>query len=330
MKPKHTLLALAAAVFLSALQPFSPSVLSSDAPPARPKITGISHAAVFYTNLEDSRAFYKNYLGFDEPYSAKNPDGSIRLTWIKVNDIQQIELFPIKNPGDPDHLYQVAFVTENAEALRRYLASKGVKVSEKPVGKGTIGNANFTFKDPDGHIIEIVEYCGDGWTMLDKGKHLPSTRIAPRIRHIGIKVADLEASMRLYRDILGFVETWRGSRDDKLLSWVNLRVPDGDEYLELMLYGGPEPKEKQLGTMNHICLEVENVPAAYETLQARTLPSCCAATSAPKTGVNGKRQINAFDPLGTRVEIMEPGTHDGKPVPSSTALPPIPDKLKKS
>ena len=38
-----------------------------------------------------------------------------------------------------------------------------------------------------------------------------------------------------------------------------------------------------------------------------------------KVGVNGKRQINYFDPDGTRVEIMEPTTVDGKPRPPSTA-----------
>jgi hypothetical protein len=41
-----------------------------------------------------------------------------------------------------------------------------------------------------------------------------------------------------------------------------------------------------------------------------------------KAGINGKRQINCFDPDGTRVEIMESNTVDGKPVPSSPAKPP--------
>jgi lactoylglutathione lyase len=41
-----------------------------------------------------------------------------------------------------------------------------------------------------------------------------------------------------------------------------------------------------------------------------------------KVGKNGKRQANLFDPDGTRIELMEPNTVDGKPVPSSTAPPP--------
>jgi lactoylglutathione lyase len=45
-----------------------------------------------------------------------------------------------------------------------------------------------------------------------------------------------------------------------------------------------------------------------------------------RTGVNRKRQINVFDPDGTRVELMEPNTVDGVPAPSSTAAPPIREK----
>ena len=39
-------------------------------------------------------------------------------------------------------------------------------------------------------------------------------------------------------------------------------------------------------------------------------------------GTNRKRQLNLFDADGTRVELMEPRTVDGQPVPPSTAPPP--------
>ena len=44
-----------------------------------------------------------------------------------------------------------------------------------------------------------------------------------------------------------------------------------------------------------------------------------------KAGINGKRQINYYDIDGTRVEIMEPNAFDGKPRPSSDAVPPVPE-----
>ena len=44
------------------------------------------------------------------------------------------------------------------------------------------------------------------------------------------------------------------------------------------------------------------------------------------TGINRKRQINLWDPDGTRIEFMEPNTVDGVPTPSSTAPPPVVEK----
>jgi len=38
-----------------------------------------------------------------------------------------------------------------------------------------------------------------------------------------------------------------------------------------------------------------------------------------RIGTNRKRQLNIFDPDGTRTEVMEPVTIDGKPAPSSNA-----------
>jgi hypothetical protein len=64
------------------------------------------------------------------------------------------------------------------------------------------------------------------------------------------------------------------------------------------------------------------VVAAGETLKGRVLPEGCKPPTEMKVGVNGKRQINYYDPDGTRVEVMEPGTADGKSVPSSSAPPP--------
>jgi lactoylglutathione lyase len=41
-----------------------------------------------------------------------------------------------------------------------------------------------------------------------------------------------------------------------------------------------------------------------------------------RTGVNRKRQMNLFDPDGTRSELMEPCTVDRTPTPPYTAAPP--------
>jgi lactoylglutathione lyase len=102
-----------------------------------------------------------------------------------------------------------------------------------------------------------------------------------------------------------------------------VRVPDGEDYIEFMLYSQAPTREVML-TKHHICLEVPDAAKAGAQLQSRPFPAGLKAPDAMKIGVNGKRQINYYDPDGTRVEIMEPGTFDGKPVPPSKAPPPPP------
>lgn len=284
--------------------------------PQRPKITGVAHIALFVHDVDKAREFYKGYLGYDEPFLLNNPNGSLSLTFIKVNERQYIELFP-EREAKTDRLNHISIETDNAEAMRAYLGSKGIKVPDK-VGKGRIRNSNFNVKDPDGHTVEIVQYEPDGWTKRETGKFIGGQRISPRIMHLGILVGSLEKSKAFYKDILGFEEFWRGSRDGKVLSWVNMKVPDGDDYIELMLYDQmPEPTRR--GSAHHICLEVPDMDAARKALAAKT------GYDRPleiRTGTNRKRQMNLFDPDGTRVELMEWRTVDGKPTPPSTAPPP--------
>jgi lactoylglutathione lyase len=285
----------------------------------RPKILGVSHIAVLVSDVRSSRAFYKDFLGYTEPFDLKNPDGSLALTFIKINDDQFLELFPGLKPGQ-DRLHQVAFYVDNAEALRAYLAANGVKVPER-VPKGRIGNSNFSVRDPDGHTVEFVQYEPDGWTRRERGRFLPPTRVSPRLRHIGFLVGDLAASKKFYGDLLGFQETWRGSRDNQTLNWVNMKVPDGDDYVEFMLYSAlPAPDAR--GTANHMSLEVADIEQARAALAGRAARAGYSRPLEIRTGINRKRQLNLYDPDGTRAELMEPQTVDGKPAPASAAPPP--------
>ncbi len=293
--------------------------IASAQQPARPRILGIAHAAFRVSDIEKSRAFYKDFLGFAEPFSLSNPDGSLSLTFIKINDSQYIELFPGLDPG-ADRLHHLALHTDDAERMRLYLASRGVKVPDH-VPKGRIGNLNFNITDPDGHTIEIVEYASDGWSLREKGKFMPEERISKHLLHAGILVGNLEAAMRFYGEILGFREIWRGSNNGQTLSWVNLRVPDGGDYIEFMLYRNLPAPEKR-GGEHHICLETPDVTSALARLDARPYRNSYARTLEPRTGVNRRRQLNLFDPDGTRAELMEPVTVDGIPPPPSQAPPP--------
>jgi catechol 2,3-dioxygenase-like lactoylglutathione lyase family enzyme len=290
-------------------------VAAVSAQPKRPRITGLAHVALWVHDLEKSRVFYRDVLGYREVFSLND------LTFVKINDRQYIELFPERAAGT-DRLHHISIEVEDAEAMRVYLASRGVAVPDK-VGKGRIGNSNFNIKDPEGHTIEIVQYEPDGWTVRDKGKALDGPRISARMMHAGIIVGALEPEMKFYRDVLGFQELWRGSRDAKRLDWVNMKAPDSDDYIEFMLYD-EKPAPTARGVQHHICLEVADIDKAFADLKQRPALKEYTRPLEIRTGINRKRQLNLFDPDGTRVELMESRTVDGKPAPSSQAPPPHP------
>jgi catechol 2,3-dioxygenase-like lactoylglutathione lyase family enzyme len=291
-------------------------------PPAapQPRILGVAHMALFVSDLGRARQFYRDFLGFGEVFTLPKPDGSDRIAFIKINDQQYLELFA-EPPREDGRVYHVSFYTDDAEGLRQALGARGVKVPAK-VGTGKIGNTQFGVTDPDGHGVELVQYQPTGWTIRDQGKALPDTRISARIAHLGVLVGRLGPSLDFYGR-LGFRETWRGGPSPKQLSWVNVRVPDGDDYLELMLYDQLPPPD-QRGGKNHVCLMVPDVAAAVARLEARPARKDYPRTIEVKVGVNRKRQANLFDPDGTRIELMEPVTIDGQPAPPSTAPPPRP------
>jgi lactoylglutathione lyase len=240
------------------------------------------------------------------------------MTFVKVNDRQYIEVSPETAAGT-DRLRHISVETDDIEGMRRYLAAKGVKVPDQ-TSTGRIKNQSFNITDPDGHTIEFVQYMPDGWSIREKGKFMPD-RVSTRIMHFGILVGALEPAMKFYGGILGFQEIWRGSRDGKTLNWVNMKVPDGDTYIEFMLYDQlPAPTAR--GTAHHVCLEVPDLDKAKAWLEARPAMKQYTRTLEIRTGTNRKRQMNLYDPDGTRLELMEPHTVDGKPAPPSTAPPP--------
>jgi lactoylglutathione lyase len=300
----------------------------------RPKVLGVAHMAIYVKDLAKTRQFYESFLGYGEPFTLpkKGETQGVRIAFVKVNDRQYIEIFNEADRGE-GQLNHVSIYTDDAQRMRDYLLSKGIEpmgnAGKGPVPKGQTGNKNFNVKDPDGHIVEIVEYQPDSWTAQHAGKDMPPTRIAESIMHVGFLVGNLDKSMHFYGDILGFRETWRGGGNPKVLSWVNMQVPDGKDYVEFMLYNKlPEPDAR--GTKNHMSLMVPDAQKALEELKRRAARGLYQTPDgkemAIQLGVNRKRQINLYDPDGTRIELMEPDTVDGKPAPSSAAQPPHPNQ----
>jgi catechol 2,3-dioxygenase-like lactoylglutathione lyase family enzyme len=247
---------------------FLPLLLRAVDAPRRPKILGIAHIAFYVSDLAKARIFWTDFLGYQECFHLNGKDNDeVRVVFIKINDYQYIELFAEK-PRSDRMLNHISFYTENADSMRDYLASKGVKVPDK-FGKSETGNKNYTIPDPDGNLVEIVEYQPGSMTARDKGKFLPNTRISDHIPHVGVLIGSVEGATNFYHGILGFEESWRGGGGtDKPLSWINMRVSSGLDYLEFMLHG-PTPEPDRYGTRNHLALEVPDCTKAVAILKAR-------------------------------------------------------------
>jgi len=277
--------------------------LLAPASPPRPRILGISHVGLKVSDVAAARAFYEGFLGLRE---------------LRVSGRQYVELRPGLAPEE-DRLDHIALEADDVEGLRRYLASRGVAVPDQVERDN--GGGRFRAHDPDGHAVEFVQVSSAGRRELERTELAGVARVSDHVLHVGIIVGDVPAALRFYGDVLGFSETWRGSRSGTELSWINMKVPDGGEYVEFMLYG-ERPAPNARGTQHHICLEVADLARAQAWLEARPNRASYARPLEPRVGTNRKRQLNLYDPDGTRVELMEPGTVDGEPAPSSTAPPP--------
>lgn len=263
----------------------------------RPPIVGLAHVGLFVSDIQKADEFYGHVLGYQH-FSLDKPSGGLMLNYYKVNDHQYIEIYPGLK-GDQDRLSHVAFETTDARKLRDYLASKGVKVPPhlKP---GLDKNLSFMIDDPEGRRIEFVQYMPGSLHRGKFGMLLANTRLSDHIIHAGFIVHDRAAEDHLYKDILGFKLMWYGGMKDNQVNWVDMRVPNGSDWLEYMLrVNNPTPKTR--GVMNHLALGVNKIQPAYHSILERGYKP----PEPPKIGRDGKWQLNLYDPDLTRVEMME-------------------------
>src|SRR5271157_4505899 len=106
--------------------------LSAQTPPGRPRILGVAHYSIFVSDLAKARAFYEEFLGYEEAFTLPKADGTVQMAFVKINDHQYVELLnqPNKGEGQLNHL---GLYTDDVERMRQYLASQGVKVPDQVV-----------------------------------------------------------------------------------------------------------------------------------------------------------------------------------------------------
>jgi len=262
----------------------------------RPPIVGVAWIGLRTADMDATRKFYASYLGMEEVTGVKDAsNGGLTRTVFKVNDRQYVQVLPeLKDPGQ-SRLLEIAFETTDAEKLRAYLASKDVKVADKVESMG-LGTKGFSITDSEHHLVKFVQY-----TKVHASKDSKAdNRVSTHMIHTGFIVNDRVGADHLFKDILGFTETWHGGMTDDKVSWVDMRVPEGKDWLEYMLnYSNSDVRIS--GIMNHMALGVPSVEEGYKTVVKRGMDP-----EKPKIGRDGKWQLNLYSPDLTRVELMEP------------------------
>jgi catechol 2,3-dioxygenase-like lactoylglutathione lyase family enzyme len=128
----------------SALTALILTPIAASAQHPRPKITGISHIAVYTSDPGATNHYYVDLIGAAREPDPENPKG-VRYA---INATQFIEVLPLPPNSGVNRLDHTAYNTDNAEGLRLYLADKGWKVPGK-VTHNSDGSKSFRVHDPE-------------------------------------------------------------------------------------------------------------------------------------------------------------------------------------
>ena len=265
----------------------------------RPKITGISHLAVYTSDPAATDHYYREIIGAAKETDPENPQG-VKYAF---STTQYVEVLPLPPNAGINRMDHAAFNTANAEEMRKYLAAKGWKVPPA-VTKGSDGSRWFAVLDPEGNKIEFVQPATGAKSPDD-----PNV-IGHHIIHVGFLVHSREAEDKFYRDNLGFHPYWFGGMVEGRIDWVSQQVPDGHDWVEYMLTSGPSGSgipanmtQQTLGVLDHFAIGEESVDDAFKVLQSGNRLEG-RHDAAPKIGKDGKGQFNMYDPDGIRAELM--------------------------
>lgn len=191
--------------------------------PAADAVAGVS---IVVDDLDRAREFYTGVLGFAADaevelvgdalerwtgvFGARARVSGLRLGEERVELIDYLapegRAYPADSRSNDRWFQHVAIVVSDMDRAYAHLRAHRVRhASSGPQtlpawNTGAAGIKAFYFKDPDGHVLEVI------WFPPGKGDprwQRPTDRLFLGIDHTAIAVADTEASLGFYRDTLG-------------------------------------------------------------------------------------------------------------------------------
>lgn len=153
-------------------------------------IVGIHHTAVSTLDLERSLRFYRDELGFEEITRGSWEKGTefadevtgledTAVDWVMLRTANShLELFNWRSPrpdaGDPNRpvnkpgYTHLCLEVTDLTAMYERLSANGMRFHCPPTDHGDMGCIATYGRDPDGNVIELVEYDQGNVESLDR------------------------------------------------------------------------------------------------------------------------------------------------------------------
>ncbi len=295
--PRRGPFALLASGALAAVYLSSAVLARPPKEPQRPRIVRIGSVTIIASDIPETRQFYLKVPFFAHACNWCENE-SIPSAAISLASGQIIKLEKLPQSAPSSLLQEITFETDDLDRLSTFLKVRHVDFQQE---KDHGHLLRISLLDPEGHRIAFLPTVELGPLILGRKQLSTPNFIGSRIIHAGFVVHDRAAMDHFYKDILGFRLYWQGGMKDGETDWVDMQVPDGTDWIEYMLNVPANADKRELGVMNHIALGVPDIHAAEQQL----LKNGMKLAEKPQIGRDGKRQLNLYDPDGTRVEFME-------------------------
>ncbi len=169
-----------------------------------PPFNGIAHVAIRVHDLAASVAFYEK-LGFEQAFDLRKNDVPYE-SFIKINDTQFIELYPVTEHDPIPGFLHLCFEGQDLQAINDDYTTHGL--TPKPVRKAGAGNLLFTMAGPiqpsGPQNIEYTQYMPGSLHSEDHGKHLGPDRVANKLIAVSLAMKDPTAARDFYINQLHF------------------------------------------------------------------------------------------------------------------------------
>lgn len=134
-----------------------------------------------------------------------------------------------------------------------------------------------------------------------------------KLSHVGIVVKDIEQAVKLYTETLGFPKPPAGIVDVPEVGAKSALIPIGNNYIEIIQSTDPNSLVAQVMAKRgegllHICVEVDDVDAQVETLQANGVMVMAIPPMGETVDYPSAYILDDEATRGVPLELVPPGT----------------------